>query len=371
MNNPDFLVDFPGLGIQDLPVNRIAFHIFSLPVYWYGLLIASAIIICMLLAMRKAPEFKLTSDDIMDTFIAIIPLMIVFARLYYIAFEWEYYVADWKMIFDTRQGGLAFYGGVIGGALAIYLVTRIKKIPVSRLLDFLVVYVPLGQAIGRWGNFFNQEAFGNNTSLPWGMFSNQTQAYLQSIGGYDAGSPVHPTFFYEFAANLIIFAILVRIRKTNKTPFAVLLWYLLLYGFVRYFVEGIRTDPLIISGTEIRISQLLSALMVIAAVILLIVLNQLRQKRELAAALADDSTFVPPVDESGAASDFVAIDDEPAEAPAGESSSEPADEPVEEPADEPASEPVDEPAAESTDEIPAESADSQDTGRSQDPESPA
>ena len=310
--NSDFLVDFPGLGIQDLPINRIAFRIFSLPVYWYGLLIAAAIILCMLLAMRKAPEFGLTADDIMDTFIAIIPLMIVFARLYYIAFEMEYYITDWKMIFDTRQGGLAFYGGVIGGALAIWLVTRIKKLPVSRLLDFLVVYVPLGQAIGRWGNFFNQEAFGSNTTLPWGMYSNQTEYYLQSIGGYDPASPVHPTFFYEFVANLVIFALLTRIRKTNKTPFAVTLWYLLMYGFIRFFVEGIRTDPLLVPGTDIRISQWLSALMVIGSIILLIVLNQLRQKRELAAALASDSAYVPPVAEDGETGDFVAIDDEPA-----------------------------------------------------------
>ncbi|HAL74641.1 MAG TPA: prolipoprotein diacylglyceryl transferase, partial [Clostridiales bacterium] len=167
----DYLVDFPGLGIQDIQISRIAFKLFGMPIYWYGLLIAFAIILCMLMAMRQAPKYSLNSEEIMDTFIAIIPLMIVFARLYYVAFEWEYYVEDWKMIFDTRQGGLGFYGGVIGGALAIWLVTRIKKIKISALLDFLAVYVPLGQAIGRWGNFFNQEAFGNNTTLPWGMYS--------------------------------------------------------------------------------------------------------------------------------------------------------------------------------------------------------
>jgi len=307
----DYLVDFPGLGIQDIQLSRIAFKLFGMPIYWYGLLIAFAIILSMLLAMRQAPKFSLKSEDIMDTFIAIIPLMIVFARLYYVAFEWEYYVEDWKMIFDTRQGGLGFYGGVIGGALAIWLVTRIKKIKVSALLDFLVVYVPLGQGIGRWGNFFNQEAFGNNTTLPWGMYSNQTEAYLKAIGGFDPAAPVHPTFLYEFLGNMIIFAVLYRLRKNNKTPFAITLWYLLLYGFLRFFVEGIRTDPLLIGNTGIRISQLLSALMVIASVILLVVLRQLRLKRELAAALADEQAFEP-VENAGEGSGqvFIEIEDE-------------------------------------------------------------
>ncbi|HBP38671.1 MAG TPA: prolipoprotein diacylglyceryl transferase [Clostridiales bacterium] len=309
--NYDFLVDFPGLGIEDLPVRRVAFWVFTLPVYWYGLLIAAAIILCMLLAMRHAAAYKLTSDDVMDTLIAIIPLMIIFARIYYVIGDWEKYAADWKLIFDTRNGGLGFYGGVIGGALAVLLITRLKKIPLARLLDFFAVYVPLGQAIGRWGNFFNQEAFGTPTALPWGMKSNQTEYYLKSIGGYDPSLPVHPTFLYEFIANLIIFAILLRIRKKSKTPYAVTLWYLLLYGFVRFFVEGIRTDSLLIPGTEIRTSQVLSALMVIVSIILLIVLNQRRQKQELAAALAEDSAFIPTAAEQGSAdSAFVEITDE-------------------------------------------------------------
>jgi phosphatidylglycerol---prolipoprotein diacylglyceryl transferase len=327
----DYLVDFPGLGIQDIQLSRIIFKIFGMPIYWYGLLIAFAIILCMLLAMRQAPKYSLKSEDIMDTFIAIIPLMIVFARLYYIAFEWEYYVEDWKMIFDTRQGGLGFYGGVIGGALAIWLVTKIKKIKVSALLDFLVVYVPLGQAIGRWGNFFNQEAFGNNTTLPWGMYSNQTEAYLKAIGGFDPSAPVHPTFFYEFLGNMIIFAILYRLRRNNKTPYAITMWYLLLYGFLRFFVEGIRTDPLLIGDTGIRISQLLSALMVIGSIIFLVLFRQRRLKQELAAALADEQTFEPgEANVNGEDQVFIEIEDETdaePEAPAAKPDAESAEEP--------------------------------------------
>lgn len=314
---PDFLVNFPGLGINDLPVNRIAFTLFGWPVYWYGLLIACAIILCMLLAMKQAPRYGLTADDIMDTFIAIIPLMIIVARLYYVILEWDYFSGDWKRVFSTRDGGLAFYGGVIGGVIAIALVTRIKKIKVSKLLDFLAVYVPLGQAIGRWGNFFNQEAFGNNTTLPWGMYSNQTEYYLRSvttIPGLDPTQPVHPTFFYEFIANLLIFLWLLRIRKRSRFPFETMLWYLLLYGLVRYFVEGIRTDPLMIPGTDIRASMLLSALMVVVSIVLLIVLGRRRQRRELMEALAGDADggqdTVAAADETpDDTADFIAIDD--------------------------------------------------------------
>lgn len=321
-------VSFPGLGITDLPVSRIAFYISSWPVYWYGILIAGALVICMLLAMRQAPRFGLTSDDVMDTFIAIIPLMIVFARLYYVVFEWNRFAHDWRSVFDTRQGGLAFYGGVIGGVLAIFLITHFKRIRVSRLLDFLVVYVPLGQAIGRWGNFFNQEAFGTNTRLPWGMISEETVAYLSSndvqsrIPGLNPNQPVHPTFFYEFLANLILFFILFRVRKHNRTPFRVLLYYLLGYGLVRFFVEGIRTDPLFIPSTSIRVSQLLSAMMAVVSLIALAVLRRHRKKRELAVALAigndgedeyegsfgADDGDVQPVDTDVVASDAVEPD---------------------------------------------------------------
>jgi phosphatidylglycerol---prolipoprotein diacylglyceryl transferase len=302
----DFLVDFPGLGIYDLPVSRIAFKIFGMPIYWYGLLIAGALILCLLLAMRQARSHGLSSDDVMDTFIAIIPLMIIFARLYYIVFQWSYYSKNWKMIFDTRNGGLAFYGGVIGGVIAILLVTKIKKIKVSKLLDFLAVYVPLGQAIGRWGNFFNQEAFGTNTTLPWGMYSNGTEAFLKTVSHTNPANPVHPTFLYEFIANMIIFVILLRIRKRAKFPFSVTLWYLAMYGFVRFFVEGIRTDPLMIAGTNLRISQLLSAAMVVVSLILLVVLNRRKQRKELAAALAGETPAEPSAEDAGE-STFVEI----------------------------------------------------------------
>ncbi len=318
MTTPDYFVDFPGLGIKDIPISREAFNLFGISIYWYGLLIAGAIILCMILAIRQAKRYDLTSDNIMDTFIAIIPLMLIFARLYYVVFEWKNYSGNLWLIFDTRQGGLGFYGGVIGGVLAVILVCRIKKIPLSRMMDFLVVYVPLGQAIGRLGNFFNQEAFGNNTTLPWGMFSNQTQAYLTSIGGTVGGTldpslPVHPTFLYEFIANMLIFVVLIQMRKSSKTPMKTTLWYLLLYGLVRFFVEGIRTDPLVIGDTGIRISELISALMVVGSIIGLIVARQVRIKREQAAALAKELAIDSPDSENPEDKVFIEIKEEPAD----------------------------------------------------------
>ncbi|NLB08592.1 MAG: prolipoprotein diacylglyceryl transferase, partial [Clostridiales bacterium] len=171
----DYLVDFPGLGIFDLPINRsvVSFELFGrhISIYWYGVIIALAFLLCIFLSMKQAKQFGMTSDQIADYFLLIIPLGMLGARLYYVVFQRDTTGCSLKNIFDTRSGGLAFYGGVIGGILAIIIMAKFKKHKLSRIFDFFVVYLPLGQAIGRWGNFFNQEAFGVNTNLPWGMYS--------------------------------------------------------------------------------------------------------------------------------------------------------------------------------------------------------
>lgn len=267
----NYIVSFPGLGIENLDISPIAFNIFGFPVYWYGLLIASAVLLGMTLALRQCKQFDLLQDDVLDALLLAVPLAIVCARLYYVIFEWDMFKGNLLRIFDTRSGGLAFYGGVIGGVLGVFIISRFKKIKFHRFVDFLIVYIPLGQAIGRWGNFFNQEAFGTNTSLPWGMISNRTRSYLAGLGQAELNPdlPVHPTFFYEFIANLLIFAILLRIRKQSKQKYETFAWYILLYGAVRFFVESIRTDSLYLGDTNIRVSMLLSALMVVAGLIFL------------------------------------------------------------------------------------------------------
>ncbi|HEY5466962.1 MAG TPA: prolipoprotein diacylglyceryl transferase [Clostridia bacterium] len=264
-------VSFEGLGITGIYIEPVAFYLFGIGIYWYSILLTVAVFFCMFLAMRRSRYFGIRQDDVMDVFIAIVVLMIVGARLFFVAFSWDLFKNDLGSIFSTRSGGLAFYGGVIGGLFGILLMCRIKKIRFSRMTDFLVVFVPLGQAIGRWGNFFNQEAFGTNTTLPWGMYSEKTNAYLAALNlpGLDPEKPVHPTFLYEFIGNIVIFLILTRISKAAKKPFEVTVWYFLMYGFMRFFVEGIRTDALFIGGTAIRISQLLSGVMVIASLVIL------------------------------------------------------------------------------------------------------
>lgn len=294
----DFLVDFPGLGINDLPVNREAFSVFGQSIYWYGLLIATAIILCLLLSAKSANKFGLVSDDILDIFIFLIPMIIVFARVFYVIFEWEYYAADLSRIFNTRNGGLAFYGGVIGGIITIMLVAKFKKLKISKLIDHLVVYLPLGQAIGRWGNFFNQEAFGTNTTMPWGMYSNETARYLTSLGaGYDPTMPVHPTFLYEFIGNMVIFAILLILRRKRRAPFVLAFSYFGMYGLLRFFVEAIRTDALFIPGTDLRISMVLSALMVISAIIYIPAAGRRYEKLALNSELIDSDEQVNSVSE--------------------------------------------------------------------------
>lgn len=264
----DFVeVKFPGLGI-DLNVNPVAFKLGSIEVYWYGLLIAMALILSVILAVKQAKSLNFPEGLVYDTILMIIPCAIIGARAYFVACNWDYYKLDWKTIFDIRNGGLAIYGGVIlvfiGGLVMCY----IRKIPFRELADYCVVYLPLGQAIGRWGNFFNQECFGTTTDLPWGMTSSTVEMYLSSnCPTLVATSPVHPTFLYESLADLAIFFILLYVRKHSKIPFETSCAYFALYGTARFFIEGVRTDSLYLGHTSIRISQLLSLIFVILALL--------------------------------------------------------------------------------------------------------
>ena len=304
----NYHVSFPGLGIENLVVNREAFvfNLFGrqLTVFWYGLIFTLAMILCIVIAMMRAKNYGFTRDDILDYFLWMIPLILVGSRLYYVVFEWDQFKGSFASIFDLRQGGLAFYGGVLGGMLAVAIAARIKRVKLHRILDYLAVLIPLGQGIGRWGNFFNQEAFGTNTSMPWGMISEGTRQGLAALSpdpsnplpGLNPNLPVHPTFFYEFAANMIIFAVLLLVHKRQKRPWTTVLTYFFLYGIVRFFVEGIRTDSLMFNafGSAFRISQVLSAVMVVGAVIVFVIIRGRAKKRhQLIAELATAPEQVP------------------------------------------------------------------------------
>ena len=222
-------------------------------------LIAAALVVCIVLALKQAKKNNFPDTLVYDTMLVTIPCAIIGARAYYVIFNWNIYKDNLKSIFDTRAGGLAVYGGILLCIFGLLIMCKLRKIPFTSLADYVVVYLPLGQAIGRWGNFFNQEAFGTTTTLPWGMWSESTRTYLSRFcPDLVALSPVHPTFLYESVADLIIFIILLQVRKKSTHAFETSCTYFILYGAVRFFIEGLRTDSLYIAGTQLRASQALS-----------------------------------------------------------------------------------------------------------------
>ena len=262
---------FPFIGIT-INVDPVAFSIGSFNVYWYGLLIGAAMILCGFLAVRHSRNNKFSEDLVYDVLLVSLPSAIVGARLYYVFCEWDYYSQDIRRIFDTRSGGLAVYGGIIGAVLGLLIMTRIRKIPFSTCLDYCIVYIPLGQAIGRWGNFFNQACFGTTTTLPWGMTSDRIYSYLAlNCPDLDPSMPVHPTFLYESLCTLTIFIILLIVRQGSTRRYDTTCVYMILYGIIRFFIEGLRTDSLYIGSTNIRTSQLLSLIIVFAGLIIVLV----------------------------------------------------------------------------------------------------
>lgn len=265
-------VRFPFIGIT-IQVDPVAFRIGSFEVYWYGILIAAAMILCGLLAVRQAKSNKFSEDLVYDVLLVSLPSAIIGARLYYVFCEWSYYSQDIRRIFDTRSGGLAVYGGIIGAVLGAYIMCRIRKLPFSTVLDYCIIYIPLGQAIGRWGNFFNQEAFGTTTTLPWGMTSSKISHYLETYcPDLDPSMPVHPTFLYESLCTTAIFLILLLVvRPNSERRFDTTSVYMVLYGLARFFIEGLRTDSLYLGTTGIRTSQLLSLILVFGGLALILV----------------------------------------------------------------------------------------------------
>ena len=271
-------VSFPGLGL-DFEVNRVAFSIGDLPVYWYGILIALGFILAILYVSRRAREFGVDADRMLDVILGGAIGGIVGARAYYVILQWDYYGQNLSQIFNTRSGGMAIYGGLIGGVLIGLLMCKIRRVKFMPALDLVVGGFLIGQGIGRWGNFVNIEAFGANTSLPWGMSSSvitdyltQHEAELEAIGmAIDPNMPVHPTFLYESLWCLLGFAFIAWYTRRRKFDGELTLLYMMWYGAGRAVIEGLRTDSLMIPGTSLRASQVLAAAMAVVAAIIWIV----------------------------------------------------------------------------------------------------
>jgi prolipoprotein diacylglyceryl transferase len=257
-------VQFPGLGIN-MQINPVAFTIGSMSVRWYGILIAAGFLLAFLYVMASCKKFRVDDDRLLDTVIVGIIGGIIGARLYYVLFfTGDQYIKNPISALYIWEGGLGIYGGIIGGLLCGALMAKFRKINVLSVLDLASLGFLIGQAIGRWGNFVNQEAFGVETNLPWGMTSEATQ---QVTGG-----PVHPCFLYESLWCLLGFILLhIFSRKFRRYDGQVFLLYVGWYGLGRFFIEGLRTDSLITPFLPIRISQLVAAATVLAAVVLLIV----------------------------------------------------------------------------------------------------
>jgi len=259
-------VSFPGLGIVDsFDLNNVAFCIGdSFCVYWYGVIITCGIIMAFLYAVMRGKYESVTFDNIVDVGIVTVILGVVGARLYYVLTSLDSYIPEpfnlgqfIKNVFNLRNGGLAIYGGIICGALAIILVTAIKKINTLKFLDMVAPGVMIGQLMGRWGNFFNGEAYGEIVSeghplyfMRMGLISNNT---VSDFGTKDMVY-VHPTFLYESLWNLAGFLLINALYKKKKFNGQIACMYLAWYGFGRFFIEGLRTDSLYVG--PFRISQL-------------------------------------------------------------------------------------------------------------------
>ena len=267
-------VEFPNLfknhGLK-LNINDVVFKLGSLEVRWYGLLISGVVVLCIFLGLKSCKKYGIDPNDLLDYLIFSLPAAVIGLRVYYVAFNFEEYRDNIWDIFAFWKGGLAIYGGIIGSAIAVFIVAKVKKQKVLKILDFLIGYIALGQAVGRWGNFFNQEAFGGPTTLPWGMTGDKIAAFVRSQG-WAAGTLVHPTFLYESLWCFVVFAVIMLYRrsKLKKVDGECLALYMILYGAERTLVEGLRTDSLYIGNTGIRVSQLLSAILVIVGITLFI-----------------------------------------------------------------------------------------------------
>lgn len=256
------IVQFPGLGGLEFGINRVAFTVFGIPIYWYGIIIAFGFLLAVLLAIRDSKKFGIEPDNILDLVLFAAPVAIVTARLYYVIFTWDLFKDNPIDILNTRKGGLAIYGAVIGALMVAYIYAAKKKIAFLNLVDLCAPFLILAQGIGRWGNFVNQEAFGSPTMLPWRMNGDVPNAYLEGLNLDPTKWGVHPTFLYESLWSLAVFFFLLWFRNRKKLVGEVFFLYVILYGFERFFVEQLRTDSLMI-GSDVRVSEYLSAALVI------------------------------------------------------------------------------------------------------------
>ncbi len=264
---------FPNLHITLDNVEK-GFYVGSFFVAFYGVIIAIGMLVGVSFILKEAKRIGFDEDQFLDICIITIIVGVIGARLYYVVFAWDYYKNDPLSAFNIRQGGLAIYGGVLAGILAIFVLSKIKKLEFLKVLDVAIFGVIIGQICGRWGNFFNREVFGQYTDNLFAMLlpissvrstediTEEMMEHLVEIDGVSYIS-VHPTFLYESLWNLGLLVFLLCTRKKKKFNGYAFFTYLIVYGIGRFWIEGVRTDQLKLWGTDLAVSQLLSAVMIV------------------------------------------------------------------------------------------------------------
>ena len=272
----DMQINFPNLGIYLEHVGK-SFDVFGFEIAFYGITMATGILTGYLIAAKEAKRTGQKPDDYLDLLLYAVFFALVGARLYYVIFKWEYYKDDLWSILNLRQGGLAIYGGIIGAFTTVYFFTKKRKLSFAQMLDTACPGLAAGQVIGRWGNFFNREAFGDYTDgllamqLPVsavrsGEITEKMWEHLEVIDGIQF-IQVHPTFLYEGVWNVGVIIFLYFYRDRKKFTGELVLWYLVLYGVGRFWIESLRTDQLLLPGIGFPISQLLGAVIAVCGLI--------------------------------------------------------------------------------------------------------
>lgn len=261
-----------------MAIDPVAFELGPFTVAWYGLIIVGAMLLAVSLTIKEAERRDISEEFIVDTAFWAIPLGIVGARIYYVLFELEAYLSDPIRIFYIWEGGIAIYGGIIAGVLVIYYQAQKEKIPPLLVTDVLAPYVLLGQAIGRWGNFMNQEAHGDAVSRQFLEKMRLPELIIEQMN--IKGTYYHPTFLYESVWSLIGVVLIVLVRKKDRFLLRgeATASYLIWYGIGRFFIEGMRTDSLYIGG--LRVSQIVSLLLVIAGIAFIIYQRKVKYPRD-------------------------------------------------------------------------------------------
>lgn len=283
----DISIRFPKLGIELYNLGK-GINIFGFEITYYGMIIAFGMLMGYLIAEWQAKRTGLDKDLVIDFALYAIITSVIGARAYYVIFAWDEFSDNWLSIFNTRTGGLAIYGAVIAAVITAFVYSKIKKVSFFSLADTCCVGLVTGQIIGRWGNFFNREAFGGYTDNIFAMqikrsevaTSNITQEILEHIVDFNGLSyiQVHPTFLYEALWNCGVLLLLILYTKHKKFDGELLLLYFIGYGLGRFWIEGLRTDQLLLWGTNFAVSQLFSIILVIVSFIFIIIKRKNRTK---------------------------------------------------------------------------------------------